>query len=193
MQKLTIFVDMDETLEHLLPAWLDYLNEKHDMHVTMDDVHDWDLRMAYPLLSAEAVYAPLYDPTLWERVTPFENAAEVIGSLMYDGHDVWVVTSSNLQTIDCKVTAIIDRFFPMIDRSHVIVVTKKQLLHGDVMIDDAPHNLEGGDYIKLLMDAPHNREYDAQGNGMARVYNWRQIYDLIQVIVKAKEAGLYVW
>jgi hypothetical protein len=43
------------------------------------------------------------------------------------------------------------------------------MIRGDVLIDDGIHNLEGGDYKKILFTAAHNRNYDAEANGMIRV------------------------
>ena len=47
------------------------------------------------------------------------------------------------------------------------------------MVDDAPHNLEGGEYFKILITAPHNRKYNASENGMVRADHWSDIYNII--------------
>lgn len=57
----------------------------------------------------------------------------------------------------------------------MIITANKQMIRGDVLIDDGVHNLEGGSYKKILMTAPHNRNYDAEANGMIRVSNWTEI------------------
>ena len=64
----------------------------------------------------------------------------------------------------------------------MIVAAKKQMIRGDVMVDDGPHNLEGGDYIRILMNAPHNRSYNAEEHGMIRAFSWREIYGIISEI-----------
>ena len=64
----------------------------------------------------------------------------------------------------------------------VIITAHKQLIKGDVLIDDGIHNLEGGDYFKILMTAPHNRYYDADKNGMYRVSSWSDAYSVIQAL-----------
>ena len=48
-----------------------------------------------------------------------------------------------------------------------------------MLIDDGIHNLEGGDYRKILFTAPHNRFYDAEANGMTRVNTWEEIVEII--------------
>lgn len=53
------------------------------------------------------------------------------------------------------------------------------MIKADYLIDDGVHNLENGNFIKILMSAPHNRTYDAESNGMIRVNNWKEIYEII--------------
>ena len=58
-----------------------------------------------------------------------------------------------------------DRLFkycPCLTWHQVIITSKKKLIRADVLIDDGVHNLEGGPYVKTLMTAPHNRNYNAE-------------------------------
>lgn len=71
------------------------------------------------------------------------------------------------------------KYFPFISWNDVIIIAHKQLIKGDVLVDDGVHNLEGGDYAKILVDSPHNRGYDAEANGMIRLNNWDDIYHAI--------------
>lgn len=179
MKKLTILVDMDDTIECLLVEWLHILNARHHRFVTPDDIHSWNIQEYYPGLSSDQVYAPLYTKELWESVKPKWDAIEYLRKLQEDGHEVYIVTSSNFKTIQTKYESIIGRYFPFINLNHMIVCAKKQMIRGDVMVDDGVHNLEGGEYVKVLMTAPHNREYNAEENDMHRVDNWWEAYALI--------------
>ena len=77
------------------------------------------------------------------------------------------------------MTECLFRLFPFLSWDRVIVTRRKQLIRGDVLIDDGIHNLEGGDYTKILFTAPYNRDYDAEANGMIRVKNWDEIVRII--------------
>lgn len=179
MSKLVILVDMDDTIENLLEEWVHTLNEQYRRYVLLDDIRCWDVRAAFPGLSDEQVFAPLYTDALWRRVKPKWDAVEYVQKLIDDGHEVYIVTSSNFKTISTKIESILCRYFPYIRMDHVIVCTKKQMIRGDVMIDDGVHNLLGGDYYKVLMTAAHNRDYDAEANGLHRVNSWKEAYALI--------------
>ena len=74
------------------------------------------------------------------------------------------------------------RYFPFLTWDQVIVTTRKQLIRGDVLIDDGIHNLEGGNYRKILFTAPHNRYYDAAAHDMIRVNSWEEIVPVIDAM-----------
>lgn len=64
----------------------------------------------------------------------------------------------------------------------VIITADKHIILGDVLIDDGVHNLTGGKYQKILMDAPHNRGIDEKSIPAVRVYNWEQTYGEVNKI-----------
>ena len=55
----------------------------------------------------------------------------------------------------------------------------QQMVRGDVLIDDGPHNLVNGQYFRILFDAPHNRGFNEKKYGMHRAVGWEQAYQLI--------------
>lgn len=55
MKQLTIFVDMDGTIERLLDIWLNRLNIKYGQQVTPDMVTYWDISKAYNNISSVQV------------------------------------------------------------------------------------------------------------------------------------------
>ena len=112
---MTILIDMDDTIEQLLMAWVRKCNAKYGYNVAYEDIREWNVAKAYPGLT----------------------------------------------------------------REQVIITSRKQMIRGDVLIDDGPHNLIGGEYRKILYDAPHNQGFNAEGNGMSRVRNWDEIETVI--------------
>lgn len=197
MKKLIVLVDMDDTIENLLDAWVAYLNNSHGTNVNSNDIAQWDISKSFPSLSKQQVYEPIFNNEFWKDVKPIEGACEALQRLMKDGHKVLIVTSSAYETLPAKMTDVLFKYFPFIEWKDVIITSHKQLIKGDVLIDDGVHNLEGGDYLRLLMNAPHNRTYDAKANGMHRVYNWAEAYDIITSYAETlnnieKEGGIAV-
>lgn len=179
-KKLTILIDMDDTIENLLECWVSELNKAYGTDVKYDEVFVWDMTKVFPSLTKPEIYAPLHNPDFWSKVQPLPGSVEYVKRLIDDGHNVYIVTTSHYTDIKSKMENVLEKHFPFISWKNVIITSNKQLVNGDILIDDGVHNLEGGKYIKILMDAPHNRSYDAEKNGMLRVYNWEEIYNVVK-------------
>ena len=185
---MILLVDMDDTIEQLLEAWVRGVNERYGCSVTYDEITSWDVSAAYPGLTREQVYAIPAEPGFWGKVKPIPGAAESLMRLMDAGHDVFIVTATPPEQVQEKMHDLLFKYFPFLSWDQVIVTSKKQMIRGDVLIDDGVHNLEGGDYVKILMTAPHNRSYDAEGNGMIRVHNWKQVETIVQNITSERKS-----
>ena len=182
MKKLRILVDMDEVLNNLLDGWVAYLNERHHLNANAQDIYAWDVGCVYPTLTPEEVEQPLYDDTLWERLAAKPGSVESLKTMIDDGHEIFVVTASSVyQTLPAKIDWLL-KHYPYLTWDNVVLARRKQIVSGDVLIDDGIHNLEGGGYFKILMDAPNNRAYDAEKNGMIRVYTLKEAYDVMKTV-----------
>lgn len=179
MDKLTILIDMDDTMVDLMSVWTERLNKQYGLSIKCSDICVWDLMQIFTSLTKEQIYAPLHDENLWDELKPIADSAKYIKKLIDDGHEVYVVTSAHYKTFKPKVEKVILKYFPFISWRNVIVTNKKQIIKGDILIDDAVHNLTGGEYRKFLVNAPHNQSFDAEKNDMIRVSSWKEIYELI--------------
>ncbi|MBO7361077.1 MAG: hypothetical protein J6V48_08105 [Clostridia bacterium] len=177
---MRILVDMDDTIERLLDAWLKVANERYGTDVAYDDVRSWNVTEAFPGLTPEQIYGLPKEPGFWKNVKPMPGAPEALKRFIDAGHEVYVVTATQFCVVPEKMTEVLFRYFPFLTQKQVIITYNKQMIKGDVLIDDGPHNLEGGDYIKILMTAPHNRSYDAEAHGMIRVGSWPEIESVIE-------------
>ena len=187
MRKLTILIDMDDTIEFLCKAWVKWLNNQYGTNVRHEDIREWDVSNFFPQLTSAQVYAPLCIDEFWETVEPIPGASETVKKLIDDGHKVYIVTASTWQTIPSKLRNVLFKYFPYLTWNNVIVTHNKQMIMGDVLIDDAPHNLIGGRYAKILVDAPHNWDFDENSIGAVRMKNWPDIYAQIVSIAEATE------
>lgn len=179
---MTILVDMDDVLEDLTGAWIDWLNSLHGYEVDKNAPRNWDMRYSFPELSEEDIYRPLYQDEFWETVKPIPGAAETLERLISEGHEVYVVTASNYQTIKTKMESVLFRYFPFLEWDNVIITSRKGMINGDVLIDDAPHNLLDVDCGRILMDAPHNRSFNAEMYGIYRVHSWKEAYRTVRMM-----------
>ena len=176
---MRILVDMDDTIEQLLDAWVSRANEKFGRDVSLNEITGWNVAAPYSGLTREDIYGVTYEPGFWSGVKPMPGAAEALKHFMDEGHEVYIVTATEIEHVEEKMKGLLFRYFPFLTWNQVIITGRKQLIRGDVLIDDGTHNLEGGDYRKILFTAPHNRFYDAEANGMTRVNTWEEIVEII--------------
>lgn len=79
---ITLLVDMDDTIENLLPAWAEWLNKKHGTSVNADDITGWDIQKFFPTLTKDEVYAPLFIP--WWNVITIRNKQLINADILVD-------------------------------------------------------------------------------------------------------------
>lgn len=175
-----IMADIDDTINDLLSKWCCTLNAQYHENVMPWDIKEWDLNKYYPSLTKEQIIEPLTHLDFWASVQPKPGAVYMIDRLIREGFQVYLVTATDYRNILPKYELFVKKHFQRIDPQHIIVTYKKQLLLADYLIDDAPHNLEGGKYKKILMSAPHNEAYDADSAGIIRVKTWIEVYDIIR-------------
>ena len=176
---MQILVDLDDVLGDLLEVWILALNAKHNLHVKYNDVVEWDMTKTFPTLTTKDIYEPFSNEDFWKLLCPKEDSQKYIRILQYNGHEIYVVTSTHYDFIAMKMKYIIKKYFPFIPYDHVIIAHKKQMIKGDVLIDDYIPNLIGGEYKKILFDAPYNRDISDEMldvYGITRVRSWDEAY-----------------
>ena len=192
MKKLTILVDMDDTIENLSEAWVSYLNSRYGTNVSVSDISSWDISQAFPTLSKAEVYGALKEVELWGAVKPLPGAVKYLQKLIEDGNDVFIVTASHPDTVGIKMNAVLFKYFPFIPYQNIIISNKKQMISGDILIDDGVHNL-GGSYMGMLFTANHNKsvtDEELMKRNSVRVDDWKETYELIRGYQKNYRAGV---
>lgn len=179
MTCLRILFDADDVAEMLLESWVKMLNDKYGTSVSVDDVTDWDVSLAFPTLEKQQIYGVLQDEALWANLAPMPGAQKYLKQLYDEGHELYMVTATDYRTCRVKIERILE-LFPFLDADHIIIAQNKQMIAGDVLIDDGPHNLIGGSYFCILFDQPHNRKFREKEYGIFRAVNWEQVYKIIE-------------
>ena len=86
MKKLTILVDMDDVLENLVECWVNELNKKCGSSLREEDITDWRIAKFFPQLTKDDLFSPLNTTEFWEKISPMQNAQDVLKKLIDDGH-----------------------------------------------------------------------------------------------------------
>ncbi len=173
---MTIGLDLDGTINNMLEFWLRWLNNTHNTNVQVKDVVEWDISKVYPNLTTAEIYKPLETPEFWSEVSIQEDAVQVIERLRQENHKIYIITSSHYAILPEKLKRCLFANISFLSKEDVIVTYDKSLIRCDLLLDDAEHNLIGFQGIRVLFDAPYNKQatiFDF------RVSSWKEFYILI--------------
>jgi 5'(3')-deoxyribonucleotidase len=176
-----IGLDFDGTINCMLDTWLEWLNRKHSMHISVEDIKEWELAKYYPTLTKTELFEPLNTPEFWDEVKFQKDAVEVIEKLIQDGHEIYIITSSHYITLPYKLKRCLFKHLPFLHKENIIITYNKSLIKCGILLDDAAHNLADFPGIKVVFDAPYNRETDVAD---FRVDSWKEFYELVVQITK---------
>ena len=106
-----------------------------------------------------------------------------------DGHDVVIATASPKNGILDKIE-FYEEFFPFIPFTNIIPITRKDLLRGDIMLDDAPHNLEKSQCrYPVIFDNRWNQDEEKHPflKDLKRVTSWKEFYEFVCEIANEED------
>lgn len=103
-----------------------------------------------------------------------------------EGYRVIICTNTHYTILREKMDKVLFRHFDFLSWNDVVIAYQKQLLDADFLVDDGVHNLIGGKYKGILMDAPHNRKLNEQEHNIVRVKTWSEVYSYIHKVTEAK-------
>ncbi len=176
-----ILVDMDGVLEDLVSAWTSALNSKYGLNVNPDEVAFYNLHRYYLGLSDEEYYGVLHEPEFWKTVKPIEGANEYLRKLKDDGYWPVLLTGTYYKTLRPKMDYCLFDKFDVFKWSDVIVTGLKNLVQGDVIIDDSPENLRSSPAkLKILFSRPYNERSNPKSYGAVRANSWEEAYRIIK-------------
>jgi 5'(3')-deoxyribonucleotidase len=124
-------------------------------------------------------------PELYRDLEPIEGALVGMKKLVDAGHDVIIATA----VPKCAGIAYhgklewIRRNMPWFNLNNFVSIQRKELLDGDLMLDDGPHFIEAWNKtgrISVVFDCPWNKECKS----LYRVKHWNEFLKLIEKLCR---------
>lgn len=138
---LRLLIDMDSIIVDLNSRWYPEINRRFGDNLTNENVTSWNI----PDLSkgGQGVYDILREPGFYAGLQPLPGAIEAMRELLADPrYTVYVLSyAPNGQAFKDK-SDWLRQWLPELNHQRVIFCYSKFLVDGDVLFDDAPHNLE---------------------------------------------------
>lgn len=175
---MILAVDIDNVLNRFAECVLDAYNNDSGDNLTISDITDYGM---------EAFVRPEYREDFHKyflhaaQCAPAIPAAqEYLRRLSDADYQIFLVTSTTCACINDKAQWI-KKYYPFIPEDYIVRLNHKTLFKCNVMVDDYPPNLIGGDYKRIIMDYPWNQltpEVD-EFCQLIRCSDWKSIYQTI--------------
>lgn len=188
--KPIILLDVDGVLADFTGRVLQIGNELTKCSYTMEDVKEWDVFSLYPKELKRVLVYHICREGFCTRLDVLPGALDGVKQLKEVGHVVAVTSpwwSSKTWMHERMEWLKLHFDIPM--RS-VIHTAAKELIRGDIMIDDKPENLlswgdaQKGQSLSILVDAPYNRSVVApvqrSFRSFIRATDWKGILDSVR-------------
>lgn len=138
----TILCDLDSILADILTPWLRSYNRDYSDTLTVDRIPSWDFHNIVKPECGTKIYDYLREPGFFENLKPLPGAIEAVQALRSAGHDFLVLTAgADVEDAATQKVRWCKRYLDLSPKQ-VIVTPRKELVRGDVLIDDSPEQIK---------------------------------------------------
>ena len=147
------------------------------------DLSDWDFLGKLSLHAKRAYLADSAKPGFCYGLDPLSGAVEGVQALREDGHDLVAVTAPLLHcpTWEGERREWLRQYFGFTARD-VVFTSRKDLVHGDVLVDDKPEHVIEWErrWLKsgVLWAQPYNRH--ATARRLRRTDDWQHVREYLR-------------
>jgi len=194
----TVLIDMDDTLCCLTEVWLSKLNERFRTTIKIGDLTSWNTgrNKVFSLagITSKQVFEILEEPGIFRGLKPVPGALTALKTIVSNGWDPYIVTSLPLvehspgSTVQEKMEWISEHLTGIVPARNIVFTYQKWLVNGQVLIDDAPHNIASFPRHIIVYDQPWNRQISQSSPFPAmRATYWSEIPSILESLTIVKK------
>lgn len=181
---MRIILDQDQVICDWMQRILEWYNEDKKTAFTKKDIKAWNVVMNLGEHSEDFLRSAMRYPELYRDLDAIEGAIKGIKKLIDDGHDVIIATA----VPKCAGIAYhgklewIRRNMPFFPLNNFVAIQRKDLLMGDVLLDDGIHNLvpfAKTGKMTVVFDCPWNEGFEG---ATRRVKHWNEFLSFIDEV-----------
>lgn len=142
-----VLVDMDGVLSETLSPWLAAWNAQYgsvtDVFLSRDDITEYEFDRFVPEKHRQRFFALLHDFEVFADALPELGAIAAMRKLLASGLDVVIVTTvlADCPSGEQQKRAWLRRWLPEFNQKNLIFTARKELVRGDVLIEDCEANI----------------------------------------------------
>lgn len=182
-KKQIIALDVDDVLFACIPKMLREA-ETYGVCVDYDEVTEYNFTN---------FYAPVRDlfmnimskPQFYQTQTPFAGAVDMVNELLDAGHEV-IIASAVPPMLMSYRSELLLKVFPRLKPQNIMLGARKDLLHVDFLLDDAPHNVTASPAKYPVL---FNRPWNAKEQNFLRVSSYREFLQMVEAVSLAPSSA----
>ena len=186
MTKKKLLVDFDDTI--CQSVFLKKVNEFLGTDYKLENFKDYLIDDVVPVEQKQDYYDSFFKSNPYIGIGLIDGAKEALEKLN-EYYDIYVC-SACVMPMNVKGSAKLFGFkydyllkeLPFLDPNKFIFTSSKDIVCGDVFIDDYLHNLNGNIKTKLLFSTYHNKHFtdeELASKGVKRVDSWQEICKIL--------------
>ena len=179
---LRIAIDFDETLFPTLDKVIELYNKRNSANIELSQIATYNLHNSLPSEVADELLELFVEKEVYDYLQPYKGAVRAIKSLVEQGHEIYIATSTDVRNMEWK-EELLQKHFPFVPKKNLIRIHNKALLNVDVLVEDKLDNLKSTFADRICFDQPWNRDDDSDYvYGIYRIHHWGEINNVIQSI-----------
>ena len=183
MKKLTILLDIDDTLMVCCEPAAEIVRREKGYNIRFEDMKEWGFTY-HPEYVQKAMFEVMNRDEFIRSQRPNPGAVELVKKLQKMGHTVIIYSSVKPRQMGVRAEAIL-RWFP-IPESNIVLGGHKNLMKADVILDDALLNVKRSNCTyPVLMRRPWNENEDVR----YAVRNFDEFMLLVEKFADEDEPG----
>jgi len=188
MKKLNVLIDMDGVLADTHFELLKRYNSEYNANLKKSDLIHWDLTK---IQKAGTHLVKYFDtPGFFASLPVYEGARQGIEALSSIKCVELFIASAPTTVGYVEKEQWIKEYFPEIPVSNIIFTARKDMLAGDIIIDDGLHNIHPTRCSSaILFDQPWNRHGIASNKGVFRAHSWNDVVGIVYYLLQERMAS----
>jgi 5'-nucleotidase len=165
-----IIIDMDEVIADPMGEMIEWYRRGYGLDVDWDEMLGGSWIKGFPEQHQPLIRKRLESPGFFRNLPVMEDSVAVLEE-MNRRYEIFIVSAAMEfpNSLKDKLDWLLEHF-PFFSWRQLALCGSKDLVHGDVMIDDHVKNLKGFGGKKYLFTAAHNLEI----TGYDRINNWKE-------------------
>jgi 5'-nucleotidase len=174
-EKKILLLDMDDVIVEQSETWVQRLYEKTGVLHNREEWKEWNLHNVLAPETVELIFGEINkEPKFYYNLPAKKGAIEGIRELSQH-YDIVFVSASEHYAYEDKYFWI-ESHLPFLPKPNLVLTHRKDLVMGDYLVDDGPHNLVNSPAkSKIIFDNPWNRHL----TDYPRVTDWLQLVSML--------------